>query len=321
MPRKRRIVREGFCYHIMLRGNGGQNIFKDDADRVRFCLLLQYAVEKHKLKVHGFCFMDNHVHLLMQPMTSNLSSGLHVLAFRYAQHFNRKYKQCGYLYQGRYKAVIVQNGSYLTRLMRYIHLNPVRANLVKCPEDYKWSSHQAYTEQTDHTWLCQDLVLRSFGEATTEGREKFLEYVQITDDKKKDELFEIRKSLKIGAYGDEIFMETLRKELNQEEASNGYSFGMDAVSLETIIESVCCNQNVSLDEIQSDKRDKKLVQARAAMALLTTKLRVSSLGALGRKILRDPTSLAKLAKKAKNDPDIVVLCQEISVHLAAKKVY
>lgn len=318
MPRKRRTVRKGFCYHIMLRGNGGQDIFRDQADRVRFCLLLQYSAEKHRLKVHGFCLMNNHVHLLIQPMTDNLSSGMHALAFRYAQYFHRKYKQRGYLYQGRYKAVIVQSGIYLTRLIRYIHLNPVRAKIVKNPEEYQWSSQQAYAEQTAFTWLCQDFVLGSFAETIAEGCKKFLQYIHIAE-QEKDELREIRKSFRIGAYGDDVFLDNLRGELSEDEVIEGFSFRSEVVSVEKIIEAVCCNMNVSLNEIQSDKRDKQLVQARATMAMLTTNLSLSSLSALGRKILRDPTSLAKLAKKAKNDIRIKSICEEITVHITTVK--
>jgi len=315
MPRKRRTIRAGFCYHVMIRGNGGRDIFRDDPDRVRFCLFLQYAIEKHKLKVHGFCLMNNHVHLLIQPMTTNLSSGLHTLAFRYAQYFNKKYNLRGYLYQGRYKAVIVQTGTYLTRLVRYTHLNPVRANIVKRPEDYRWSSHLAYAEQTTYSWLSQELVLNSFGETATESRQKFLRYILISNEEEKDELFEIRRSLRIGAYGDDVFLEALREGLSEEEAFEGASFRTKSVSLESIIETVCSHQNISLVEVQSDKRDKKLVQARAVMALLTINLGAASLSALGRKIMRDPTSLAKLAKKAKCDPYVKTISEKISVYL------
>jgi REP element-mobilizing transposase RayT len=302
----------------MFRGHGGQSIFRDDADRTRFCLLLQYSAEKHKLKVHGFCLMSNHVHLLIQPIAANLASGLHALTFRYAQHFNKKYKQRGYLYQGRYKAVIVQTGVYLARLIRYIHLNPVRANIVKSPETYLWSSHQAYAGQATYVWLCQDLVLHSFGTIITDARERFLHYIQIANAQEKEELLEIRKSLNIGAYGDEVFLESIRTELSEEEAFKQTHFRKDSISLEGIIEMVCLNQNISIEEIKSEKRDKQLVQARAAMAMLTVNLQVSTLSALGRKILRDPTSLAKLVKKAKNDSYIKAICEEISAQLVMK---
>ncbi len=93
MARKRRIIVPGYCYHVMLRGNGGQVIFKNDADRIRFCLLLQYACESHGVAVHAFCLMSNHVHLLVQPKCKGLSAAMHALSFRYAQQFNRRYER------------------------------------------------------------------------------------------------------------------------------------------------------------------------------------------------------------------------------------
>ena len=182
MARKRRHIQAGFCYHVMLRGNGGQDIFKDNADRSRFCQLFQYASEKHQLNIHGFCLMGNHVHLVIQPRTSNLTAGMHSLAFRYAQHFNKKYKRRGYLYQGRYKAVLVQSGTYLRRLVRYVHLNPVRARIVQRPEEYLWSSHRAYIGNGDYTWLNRTLVLDAFGGEFDGGVESLSLYTQMDDD-------------------------------------------------------------------------------------------------------------------------------------------
>jgi hypothetical protein len=102
--------------------------------------------------------------------------------------------------------------------MRYIHLNPVRANIVKYPEDYLWSSHRAYMGQIAYTWLHQDLVLKSFGESKAESLEKFLQYLHIDNAYEKQEFSDIRKSLHNGFYGDEAFIESFTNELNEEEA-------------------------------------------------------------------------------------------------------
>ena len=90
MPRKKRITRQNHFHHIMFRGVNGENVFRDDRDRSRLCLLLQESCEKHHLQVHGFCFMSNHIHLILEPtdINSSLQSGIHAFAFRYAQYFN-----------------------------------------------------------------------------------------------------------------------------------------------------------------------------------------------------------------------------------------
>ena len=115
MARRKRIILSGFPYHVMLRGNDDQPIFLEDSDRARLCLFIQYAIEKHRINVHGFCFMGNHIHLLVEPLTSELSAGIQSFASRYAQYYNRKYNRRGHLFQGRYKGVIVQHGVYFRR--------------------------------------------------------------------------------------------------------------------------------------------------------------------------------------------------------------
>ena len=141
MARKIRFSRLGTCHHVMLRGNGGQDIFLDDVDRVRFCLLLQAASEKYGFSVHAFCFMSNHIHLILEPTERLLQEGVHSFSFRYAQYFNRRYQRKGYVYQGRFRSICIEEGIYFKRVVRYIHLNPVRAKLVDDPLHYLWSSH------------------------------------------------------------------------------------------------------------------------------------------------------------------------------------
>jgi len=115
MPRKKRIWQPDMCHHVMLRGIDGIFLFHDDADRARFCLLLQEAAEVHHHRVHAFCLMGNHIHLILEPTSHHkpLAACVHTFAFRYAQHFNKRYKRRGYLYQGRFRSILVEDGLYL----------------------------------------------------------------------------------------------------------------------------------------------------------------------------------------------------------------
>jgi len=140
MPRKNRFWESGRCYHIMLRGVDGRAIFADDADRCRFLLLLQESSELHRFRVHAFCLMSNHIHLLLESLNDALTVGAHRFATRYAQQFNRRHKKRGYVFQGRFRSILVENECYMRRLACYIHLNPLEAGLVSRPEDYRWSS-------------------------------------------------------------------------------------------------------------------------------------------------------------------------------------
>jgi putative transposase len=148
MARKPRIHLSGGFYHIILRGNGGQDIFLSDADRYRFLLLLQEGTCRFGYRVHAFCLMTNHLHLVLQAGNIPLSRGLQNLSFRYTRWVNGREKRTGHLFQGRYKAVLIDGDSYLLELVRYIHLNPLRAGMVQNPEEYPWTSHPAYLGRT-----------------------------------------------------------------------------------------------------------------------------------------------------------------------------
>lgn len=143
MARKPRIHYPGAFYHVMLRGNDGQVIFFDDSDRCRFYLLIQEGISRFRYRVHAFCCMGNHIHLTIQVSEIPLSRIIQNLSFRYTRWINRKYGRIGHLFQGRYKAILVDADIYLAQLVRYIHLNPVRGRLVMNPEDFSWSGHNA----------------------------------------------------------------------------------------------------------------------------------------------------------------------------------
>ncbi len=116
--------------------NGGQTIFFDDKDRTRFYFLVQEGIERFSHCIHAFCLMSNHIRLAVQVGDVSLSRILQNLSFRYTRWINWRRNRTGHLFQGRYKAVLVDADAYLQGLTRYIHLNPVRARMVKEPEDY-----------------------------------------------------------------------------------------------------------------------------------------------------------------------------------------
>ena len=143
MPRHaRNLVNSGF-YHIMIRGVNKQIIFNNDEDRMFFLRLMNYYKKKWKCKIHAYCLMDNHVHILFEDKEFLISDFMRDITSHYAIEFNKKYKRVGHLYQERFKSVVVYNEGYLLRLIRYIHRNPEEAGICKT-EDYKWSSYREY---------------------------------------------------------------------------------------------------------------------------------------------------------------------------------
>jgi REP element-mobilizing transposase RayT len=162
MARKPRIHYPGAVYHVILRGDAGQDLFSQDKDRDRFYRLLDEGQQKYGYRIHAFCLMRNHVHLALQVGEISLFRIMQNLSQRYTVWMNRQQGRTGHLFQGRYKAILLDADAYLLELLRYIHLNPVRAGIMKLPEGYAWSSHRAYLGQEKIPWLTTDWTLAQF---------------------------------------------------------------------------------------------------------------------------------------------------------------
>ena len=162
MARKPRIEFEGAFYHVITRGNQRQKIFRDDEDYGKYLEVLARYKDLYKYRLYAYVLMGNHVHLLVETGETPLSKILQGINQSYTGRFNRRYRTVGHLFQGRYKAILCDRDSYLLSLVKYIHLNPVRAHLVKTPQEYRWSSHRYYLRSTDKSIVDEDLVLRLF---------------------------------------------------------------------------------------------------------------------------------------------------------------
>jgi REP element-mobilizing transposase RayT len=163
MPRRPRVEVEGALYHLITRGNNRQAVFKHDDDYRKFLSLLEREKQKHPFYLYAYVLMTNHVHLLVERQSDSVSGVMQRVLTGYAQYRNRKYRKVGHVFQGRYKAIVCQRDAYLSELVRYIHLNPVRAGMVKRVEDYRWSSHRAYMGLENCSWVDCEPVLRHFG--------------------------------------------------------------------------------------------------------------------------------------------------------------
>ena len=142
MARPLRIEYPGAVYHVTARGNARAAIFLGDDDRRCFLALFAEAVERRGWACYAYCLMDNHYHLLIETASANLSRGMRHLNGVYTQRFNRAHGRVGHLFQGRYKAILVEKQAYLLELCRYVVLNPVRAGMVAGPGDWVWSSYR-----------------------------------------------------------------------------------------------------------------------------------------------------------------------------------
>src|SRR6516225_6462079 len=163
MPRRLRIEFEGAIYHVMARGNARQKIVHDDADRKRLVDGLEHTVVRSGWELLCYVIMGNHLHLLLQTPRPNLAAGMQGFLSGYATWFARRHRRPGHLFQGRYRAEMIEDESYYWTVSRYVHLNPVRAGLVARPEHWEWSSYPGYRQpKRRFGWVAYDALLQAW---------------------------------------------------------------------------------------------------------------------------------------------------------------
>lgn len=178
MARPLRLEFAGGLYHITSRGDGREDIYLSDADREAWLLVLGEVCKRFNWVCHAWCQMSNHYHLLIETPAANLAKGMRQLNGVYTQRFNRLHGRVGHVFQGRYKAVLVERDSYLLELARYIVLNPLRAGMVKRLEDWPWSSYLATCGQAVASeWLQTDWILAQFGRQRASAIRKYVAFV------------------------------------------------------------------------------------------------------------------------------------------------
>jgi REP element-mobilizing transposase RayT len=217
MARPIRVEFPGAVYHVTARGNERRKTFRDDADRRRFLAALEEAVGLHGLRLHGFCLMPNHYHLLVETPLGNLSRAIGWFQTTYTVRFNLRHRRSGHLFQGRFKAHVVEADSYSMELLRYVHLNPVRPRDKQASvpvesrdalKQYAWSSHQAYLGlMKAPTWLCTEW-LSFFARRRKEAQR---EYERFVEDAFGESLASPWRDLKLGlVLGGEALVERVR---------------------------------------------------------------------------------------------------------------
>jgi putative transposase len=178
MTRPLRLEFEGALYHVTSRGDRKEDIYENDADRHGFIATLGDVCETFNWTCHAYCLMSNHYHLLIETPDANLSRGMRQLNGVYTQQFNRLHGRGGHVFQGRYKAILVDKKSYLLELTRYIVLNPVRAGIVQRAREWPWSSYRATAGQENKpSWLHVDWLLSAFGIKKTVAIERYMKFV------------------------------------------------------------------------------------------------------------------------------------------------
>lgn len=178
MARPLRLELSGGLYHVTSRGDGREDIYLTDADRQAWLNVMAQVCLRFNWVCHAWCQMSNHYHIVIETPEANLSQGMRQLNGVYTQYFNRTHQRVGHVFQGRYKAIIVERDSYLLELARYVVLNPLRANMVERLEQWPWSSYAASCGQVaTPVWLQVDWVLGQFGAERTHAIARYVAFV------------------------------------------------------------------------------------------------------------------------------------------------
>lgn len=286
MSRKPRLYYPGALYHVLVRGNAKQAIFLSDADMLQYQRYVAEGLSEHGHRLHAYCWMGNHTHMLIQAGETSISRMMQSITQRYTQWFNKKYDRVGHLFQGRYKAILVDADDYLLELVRYIHLNPLRAGLVDRLEQYRWSSHHACLGDQELPWLTTEWVLQQFGEDLHAARTRYQKFLGQNPDKTK--LEHLSSGTAEGRIlGDNTFIRKVteaRAEITKPKLN---------CSLDEITRTVAGEEEVSVDEVLSSSQRRQVSLARAMVALLAVDHAGLTVTEVANHLSRHPTVISR----------------------------
>ena len=292
MARKPRIHIPDAVYHVILRGNAGAPIFYDDRDRYRLYLILQCAVEKFHCRIHAFCLMRNHIHRVVQVDTIPLSQIMQNVSLRFTKWINYSQSRTGHLFQGRYKALLIDADAYLLELVRYVHLNPVRAGAAASAEEYPWSGHRGYLGKELIPWLTTHVVLSVLSPSSEQARKTYSSFV--CDGVGEGRRGEFHCGTCEGRIlGDDSFTEDILVKVDQK-VERDYS-------LEEVISAVCAYYQISEEKLNAPGKHRPMTEARAVAAALVQKSPHLQLTTLAMLLGRDVSALGRAALRAIDD--------------------
>lgn len=292
MPRPLRLHAPGAFYHVTLRGNHRQNIFFCDKDRQILSELIAEVIERFGARLHAYCYMTNHIHALIQVGDTPLGRIMLRIAGRYARTIQSALHTTGHLFEKRYHPILVDADEYLLELLRYIHLNPVRAHMVSSTDEYPWSSHHAYRGVRAEPWVTTDFALSMFHHERSSAMDAYCRFVAsgcaagsspLSDCNAND-----TRILGSDEFAGRLLAANWQPRLRK--------------SLEEVIAEACEAFTVSASQLSSASHSQKLVKARAWIAHQAVQGRITSLAAVARTFNRDESSLRRAMKRHFNYP-------------------
>jgi putative transposase len=321
MPRRARLDAPGTLHHVILRGINKRRIVDDVADRKNFVKRMGELSADTKTPNYAWALMTNHAHILLRSADIGLSGYMRRFLTGYAISYNRRHRRWGHLFQNRYKSIICQEDAYFTELVRYIHLNPLRAKLVKSYEKldrYRWCGHGVLLGEVKNEWQDRDYVLRWFGKKEGEAKKNYRNYVKKgVEEGRRPELVggglirslggwsavkALRRSGERELSDDRIlgsgdFVEQIIKEAA---AKTKYQFAVQEQpeKIDEFIARICQNEKVAVEEIKSGGRRRKASRVRAQIAIGLVKTYGVTLAEVARQLGVTTSAVSRIVTRA-----------------------
>jgi putative transposase len=292
MARKPRIHFPGALYHVITRGNRRQGVFLDEKDLEQFLTYLSDCKSRFPFRLYAYALMLNHLHFLIEVGEIPLSRIMQSLLFGYARYFNRRYREVGHLFQGRYKAILCDKDVYLLELVRYIHLNPVRAKIAKGPEDYVWTGHLSYLGKGGKGLIDEGFVLGQFGGSRSLARRRYRQFVLEGISKGHEAKYYQVKDQRY--LGEESFIDRIEME---KKGSEGWVYD---VSLGAISEEASRATGIREDKLYSVTRDREGARGRGIVAYLARVISGYTVREIGEHFCRSPVAIGEAIMKVED---------------------
>ncbi len=292
MPRPPRLHVPGGVYHVILRGNHREPIFGEPADRDMLDALVAETLERYGARAHAYCWMSNHLHLALQIADAPLGPIVRRIAGVYARRIQRRLPTTGHLFERRYRSVLVDADTHLLRLVRYIHLNPLRAGLVADPADYPWSGHRAYLGLAAIPWLTTDFTLRLLGTNRHSARRAYARLISSGGDPDDSARFSRGMSADTRVLGDDGFLArvtTTRKRIPQT--------GSSRPTLEQLVSAAAKEAGCTVEALASASKARALADARCHVAERALADGVASISEIARRLNRSHSSLIEALQR------------------------
>ncbi|MDO6461626.1 transposase [Granulosicoccaceae sp. 1_MG-2023] len=283
MARKPRVHFKGAVYHVVLRGVDDGPIFKSVKDRRQWEALVAEGCQRFGHKIHGYAWLKDRAHFVIEVGDAPLSKIMQNLSFRYTRYFNKAHDRNGPLFHGRYKAILIDPDKYLAELVRYIHVEPLRAGTTKKIDDFKWSGHLAYLGEQETPWLTTERVLGGMAKTTKTAIKRYTAFFK--DGLKEEYRQDLMQGNEGGRLlGDEDFIKKALKPVKK---------APKPATLPQLVKLVCAEEKIKEAELKNESRARRESRIRQIITYLAVELEIGTLTDLAKRFNRDLTTMSR----------------------------